>query len=248
MLELREVSKRYGDTLALHPTNLSFPCGRAKALLGSSGCGKSTLLRLIAGLIEPDGGAIYLNGERLTAQNVRSARLRMGYVIQEGGLFPHLSLGANVGLMARHLRWPDARIERRMADLAELTRLAPQLLERLPGQVSGGQRQRAALMRALFLDPEILLLDEPLGALDPIVRAELQVELREIFSALRKTVVLVTHDLDEADFLADEIALLDGGRVVQEGRLEQLSASPATPFVARFVNGRRRPFERGARA
>jgi osmoprotectant transport system ATP-binding protein len=247
MLELREISKIYGKTQALCPTSLSFPCGQTKALLGTSGCGKSTLLRLIAGLIQPDSGTIHLNGERLTAQNIQSVRQRMGYVIQEGGLFPHLSLGANISLMARHLRWPQARIERRMADLAELARLAPEFLERFPGQVSGGQRQRAALMRALFLDPELLLLDEPLGALDPIIRTELQAELREIFSTLRKTVVLVTHDLGEAAFLADAIALLDAGRIVQQGKLEQLLESPAAPFVTRFINSQRHPFERGLR-
>ncbi len=217
------------------------------ALLGTSGCGKSTLLRLIAGLIQPDSGSIRLNGEPLTAQNIQSIRQRMGYVIQEGGLFPHLSLRANITLMARHLRWSATRIAQRVAVLGDLTRLAPHFLERFPGQVSGGQRQRAALMRALFLDPEILLLDEPLGALDPIIRVELQAELCEIFSALRKTVVLVTHDLGEAAFLADDIVLLDAGRIVQQGKLEQLLEFPATPFVTRFINSQRHPFERGLR-
>jgi osmoprotectant transport system ATP-binding protein len=247
MLELCEISKLYGDIQALYPTSLSFPCGQTKALLGTSGCGKSTLLRLIAGLIQPDSGSIYLNGERLTAQNAPWVRRRMGYVIQEGGLFPHLSLHENITLMARHLRWHPTRIEQRISALGELTRLAPQFLQRFPGQASGGQRQRAALMRALFLDPELLLLDEPLGALDPIIRAELQAELHEIFTALRKTVVLVTHDLGEAAFLADDIALLDAGRIVQQGSLEQLMESPATPFVTRFINSQRHPFERGLR-
>jgi osmoprotectant transport system ATP-binding protein len=247
MLELREISKLYGDTQALYPLSLAFPSGQTKALLGTSGCGKSTLLRLVAGLIQPDSGSIHLNGEPLTARNIQSFRQRMGYVIQEGGLFPHLSLYENITLMARHLRWPKAKIEQRVAALSELTRLDPQFLRRFPGQVSGGQRQRAALMRALFLDPDILLLDEPLGALDPIIRAELQAELREIFSTLRKTVVLVTHDLGEAAFLADDIALLDAGRIVQQGRLEQLLECPATAFVTRFVNSQRHPFERGPR-
>ena len=247
MLELCEISKLYGNTQALYPTSLTFPSGQTKAILGTSGCGKSTLLHLIAGLIQPDSGSIRLNGEPLTARNIQSVRQRMGYVIQEGGLFPHLSLHANISLMARHLRWPTPRINQRVAVLGELTRLAPHFLDRFPGQVSGGQRQRAALMRALFLDPEILLLDEPLGALDPIIRAELQAELCEIFSTLRKTVVLVTHDLGEAAFLADDIALLDAGRIVQHGTLEQLVEFPATPFVTRFINSQRHPFERGLR-
>lgn len=247
MLELCDISKRYGDTQALHPTSLIFPCERTKALLGTSGCGKSTLLRLIAGLIQPDSGSIRLNGEPLTKKNIQSIRQRMGYVIQEGGLFPHLSLRANITLMARHLGWPTTKIEQRVAVLGKLTRLDLHFLERFPWQVSGGQRQRAALMRALFLDPVILLLDEPLGALDPIIRAELQAELCEIFSTLRKTVVLVTHDLGEAAFLADEIALLDAGRIVQQGKLEELVEFPATPFVTRFINSQRHPFERGLR-
>lgn len=247
MLELCEISKLYGDAQALYPTSLTFPCGQTKAILGTSGCGKSTLLHLIAGLIQPDSGSIRLNGEPLTPRNIQSVRQRMGYVIQGGGLFPHLSLHANISLMARHLRWPAPRINQRIAVLGELTRLAPGFLDRFPGQVSGGQRQRAALMRALFLDPEIMLLDEPLGALDPIIRAELQTELCEIFSTLRKTVVLVTHDLGEAAFLADDIALLDAGRIVQHGTLEQLVEFPASPFVTRFINSQRHPFERGLR-
>ena len=167
----------------------------------------------------------------------------MGYVIQEGGLFPHLSLRANITLMARHLRWPTTQIEQRVEVLGDLTRLAPHFLEpgiRWPAPTRG-------LNAGLVLDTDILLLDEPLGALDPIIRAELQAELCDIFSALRKTVVLVTHDLGEAAFLADDIVLLDAGRIVQQGKLEQLVEFPATPFVTRFINSQRHPFERGLR-
>jgi len=191
------------------------------------------------GLLAPDSGAVMFDGESLAGADLPMVRRRMGYVIQEGGLFPHLTARRNVTLMARHLGWDPRRVDARVAELADLTHLALDALERYPVQLSGGQRQRVGLMRALMLDPEILLLDEPLGALDPMIRAELQDELREIFRALRKTVILVTHDMGEAGHLGDTIVLMRGGRIVQQGGLRDLVETPAEDFVRRFVHAQR---------
>lgn len=243
MLELIEVNKSYGGQTVLAPLTLRFESARTNALLGPSGCGKSTVLRLLVGLIEPDQGEVRFRGERLTPANLQGIRHRLGYMIQDGGLFPHLTIRENVTLMARRLRWDAARIEQRLKELLQLVHLTDDLLERRPGRLSGGQRQRVALMRALFLDPDVLLLDEPMGALDPLIRSELQQELRGIFQQLGKTVVLVTHDIGEAGYLADELTMLKDGRVVQRGTLEDLARRPADDFVRRFINAQRSPLE-----
>jgi len=240
LIELRGVAKRYGDLAALRPTDLAVARGRTTVLIGPSGCGKSTLIRMMIGLIAPDEGDVWWGGERLGPANVIAIRRRTGYVIQDGGLFPHLTAGDNAALLARHLSWPAARRRARLEELAELVRLPGDVLGRTPGQLSGGQRQRVSLMRALMLDPEALLLDEPLGALDPMVRAELQDDLKGIFAALGKTVVLVTHDLAEAAFFADTVVLLRDGAVVQAGAPADLEARPADPFVTRFIGAQRR--------
>jgi osmoprotectant transport system ATP-binding protein len=206
--------------------------------VGPSGCGKSTLLRLIMGLVTPDAGEVRVGGERVGPERVE-LRHRMGYVIQDGGLFPHLTAGQNVTLVARYRRWPRDRIEARLGELAELTRLPADALARYPAELSGGQRQRVGLMRALMMKPELLLLDEPLGALDPIIRSELQADLRRIFQTLATTVVVVTHDLAEAAFLGDQIVLLRDGRVVQTGTLTELVEQPAEPFVTQFIFAQR---------
>jgi osmoprotectant transport system ATP-binding protein len=241
MLELRGVSKRFGVERALEPVDLEFVSGDTTVLIGPSGCGKSTLLRLIIGLFPPDTGAIRIEGEPLTPSNVRALRQRMGYVIQDGGLFPHLTARGNAALMPEYLGWPADRVDARIAELAELTRFPLGGLSRYPAQLSGGQRQRVSLMRALMLDPDVLLLDEPLAALDPMIRSDLQADLREIFQALRKTVVLVTHDLGEAAFFSDTIVLMREGAVVQRGSFASLSARPADSFVTRFINAQRSP-------
>jgi len=241
VLELAGVEKKYGDTHALHSLDLTFARGRTTVLLGPSGCGKSTLLRLIIGLVPLDAGTIRFDGVDITRDTVIDARRRMGYVIQEGGLFPHLTARANVSLMATYLGWAPERIDARVEELAELTHMGSELLDRFPGELSGGQRQRVSLMRALALDPEVLLLDEPLGALDPMIRADLQHDLREIFRSLGKTVVLVTHDIGEAGHFADTISMMRDGRVVQQGGLKELVNAPADEFVTRFINAQRSP-------
>ncbi len=241
MFALNDVSKVFAGRAALGPLSLNVPAGQTTVLIGPSGCGKSTLLRLLIGLFAPDTGAVYFDGERVTPATARAIRLRVGYVIQDGGLFPHLTARGNVTLMARHLGRPRDAIEARVNELAELTRFPLDGLDRYPHQLSGGQRQRVGLMRALMLNPDALLLDEPLGALDPLVRAELQAELRDIFRALAKTVVMVTHDLGEATFFADRVVLLRDGRIVQEGSPADLWHRAADPFVTRFVQAQRGP-------
>ena len=243
MIELRGVSKRFGDVQALVRSDLALVPGQITVLIGSSGSGKSTLLRLMLGLIEPDEGRVLVGSVEMNAKNALGLRRRMGYVIQDGGLFPHLTARGNAALLAGHLGWEAARIEPRLAELCELTHLPPEALDRYPAQLSGGQRQRVSLMRALMLDPQVLLLDEPLGALDPMIRSELQSDLREIFRALAKTVVLVTHDIGEAAFFGDRVALLKEGAILQDGAFADLLRAPADPFVTRFINAQRSPLE-----
>ena len=235
MIELRGVSKTYAGSVVLAPLDLMIEAGSTTVLIGPSGCGKSTLLRLMIGLIRPDVGSVTVDGTELTPATVLEIRRKLGYVIQDGGLFPHLSARDNVTLMARYLGWEPARIEARLAELAELTRFPIDGLDRFPVQLSGGQRQRVSLMRTLMLEPRVILLDEPLGALDPIVRAELQADLRAIFRSLEKTVVMVTHDLAEAGWFGHEILLMRHGRIVQRGPLTALFDEPADPFVTQFV-------------
>ncbi len=243
MIELADVSKTYGPIRALEPLSLDFPEGETTVLIGPSGCGKSTILRLIVGLIRPDSGFVRIDEEILRPENVVRLRRRMGYVIQEGGLFPHLTARENIVLMAERIGWSTSRIEERLASLTGLVHLPPERLHDYPAQLSGGQRQRISLMRALMLDPDVLLLDEPLGALDPMIRAGLQDELEEIFRTLGKTVVLVTHDIGEAAHFAGRVVLLREGRIVQQGTLRTLLHEPADPFVEAFVRAQRSPLE-----
>ena len=240
IVRLDSVSKRFRGNAALAPTDLVIAPARTTVLLGPSGCGKTTLLRLMIGLIAPDSGRVTFDGTVLTPENARQLRARMGYVVQDGGLFPHLNARDNVSLMARHLGWKRDRIDARMRELAELVRLPLALLDRHPIAMSGGQRQRVGLMRALMLQPELLLLDEPLGALDPLVRAELQDDLSAVFAAVGTSVVLVTHDLSEAALLGHTLVLLQAGRIVQQGTAQDLLLRPADPFVTRFVSAQRR--------
>ena len=239
ILEFENVSKQYGDLTALAPTNLSFDAERTYVLLGTSGCGKSTVLKLAIGLLLPDSGVVRFDGEELDNHNFLAVRQRVGYVIQDGGLFPHLRAADNVALVARYLGWSEKQVEQRLSELAELVQIPRDDLDRFPSQLSGGQQQRVGLMRALMLDPAVLLLDEPLGALDPMIRSDLQADLRRIFRTLNKTVILVTHDLNEAAFLGDEVLLLRAGHVLQQGTITELIESPTDPFVTRFVNAQR---------
>ncbi|MEZ0326517.1 MAG: ATP-binding cassette domain-containing protein [Fimbriimonas sp.] len=236
MIVFSGVSKRYGSSVALHPVELEFAAEKVTALIGPSGCGKSTILRLLVGLVEPDEGEIWVDGQRMSAESKLGLRRNMGYVIQDGGLFPHLTSRQNVMLLPEHL---NRQSEVDLKGLAALTQFPEAALDRFPLELSGGQRQRVALMRALALEPSTLLLDEPLGALDPLIRADLQRDLKEIFARVKHTVVLVTHDMGEAAYLADKIVLMRDGRVVQQGTLREFQEQPAEPFVTEFLNAQR---------
>lgn len=241
MITLDAVTKRYGGTIAVKDIHLTATRNQTTVLLGRSGSGKSTLLRLMNGLLSPSAGRVVVDDVPLTETSLRMLRHRMGYVIQEGGLFPHLTGYANAALLAQHVGWSDARIASRIQDLTDLVRLAPDRLEQFPSELSGGQRQRVSLMRALMLDPDVLLLDEPLGALDPMIRTDLQVDLRSIFRRLSKTVVLVTHDIGEASYLADHVVLLREGQIEQQGSMQALVDAPASAFVSAFIQAQRAP-------
>ncbi len=244
MIKLTGIHKVYQSHAALFDIDLHFQKNQTTVLIGPSGCGKSTLLRLISGLEFADRGELLINDSPLSPANLTEFRLTMGYVIQEGGLFPHLSIRDNVSIMAKQLDWHKDKIEHRLIELSDLVNLPPSKLDHYPAELSGGQRQRASLMRALMLDPELLLLDEPLGALDPLIRFDLQQELKEIFATLHKTVVMVTHDIAEAAHFGDVIVLMKTGQIIQSGSLQQLLQSPADPFVLKFVNAQREPMQR----
>lgn len=241
MIHLQSVTKRYQAEVAVRDVSLRIPAQKTTILIGPSGSGKSTILRLIIGLTQPDAGTVEVDGQRLDQRNVRALRRRMGYVIQEGGLFPHLTGWDNAALMARHLGWPGARIRSRIEELTRLVQLDPDRLSQYPPELSGGQRQRVSLMRALLLDPDVLLFDEPLASLDPMIRADLQDDLRDIFRRLGKTVVFVTHDIGEAGFFGDDVVLLQGGEIEQQGPMSMLVEQPASPFVTQFIQAQRAP-------
>jgi osmoprotectant transport system ATP-binding protein len=236
---VEHASKRYGSVVALDDISIEFAAGSTTALIGSSGSGKSSVLRLLLGLEWPDSGSVKADGRVLERSPLLALRRRVGYVIQDGGLFPHLTALGNLALLPRYLGWSKQRIRERAEELAALTHLPPDVLARYPAELSGGQRQRVALMRGLMPDPDALLLDEPLGALDPLVRHELQDQLKLIFDQLGKTVIVVTHDLAEAAWFAERLVLMRKGKVVQDGRLDDLREHPAQPFVTRFVEAQR---------
>jgi osmoprotectant transport system ATP-binding protein len=239
MLAVEHVSKHYSGVTALAPTSHDFSHKKNTVIIGPSGCGKSTLLRCLIGLITPDQGRVLVDGNILDDKNILTLRRRIGYVIQEGGLFPHLTARENVSLLASYLGYPKDRVEARVSELSQLLRLSTDIFPRYPSELSGGQRQRLSLMRALVLDPEILLLDEPLGALDPMIRFELQKDLKEIFNELGKTVVMVTHDMAEAGYFADEILLMKDGTIAQKGTFDDLIHRPANSFVNQFISAQR---------
>jgi osmoprotectant transport system ATP-binding protein len=239
VFETAGVVKKY-EAEAVGPIDLAIPEATTTALIGPSGAGKSTLLRMLNGLVRPDSGTVKFRGRPLPVDGIEAIRRQIGYVVQGGGLFPHLEAIENVTLVARWLRWQPSRIAARIEELSAVARLPRDALRRLPRHLSGGQAQRVSLMRALMLDPDVLLLDEPLGALDPMTRFDLQEDLRDAFARLGKSVVMVTHDLAEAAFLAGNAVLLRDGRIVQQGPVEELARHPADEFVARFVRAHRR--------
>lgn len=239
MLTYRAIDFSYGQRPLFRNLTLELPAGKTTALIGSSGSGKSTLLRLALGLLTPDRGELLVNGRPVCAADLPALRLATGYVIQGGGLFPHMSAAQNISLMARRCGWNTPKIVQRLEQLAQMLGLESALLERLPARLSGGQRQRVALARALMLDPPLLLLDEPFSALDPPIRLQLQNEMEHLARELQKTVVLVTHDMAEAAWLADHLVLLDQGSIIQQGIFAQFRDQPANELVTAFLGASR---------
>lgn len=239
MIRIENITKDYEGVRALDGVSLTMEEHETTVLIGPSGCGKSTLIRIITGLTTPDSGSVIVEGSKLTQENKIAIRRNLGYVIQDGGLFPHLTAHGNITLMSNFLKYDSAKTASRVEELRVLTSFPKEGMHKFPVQLSGGQKQRVSLMRALMLDPGILLLDEPLGALDPLIRYDLQTDLKEIFAKLKKTVVLVTHDLAEATYFADKIVLMKDGRIVQQGKPDDLFNKPANEFVKQFVNAQR---------
>lgn len=241
MIHFQHISKSFNGKPALVDISLQLIDSKIHVVLGSSGSGKSTLLKILLGLIAPDHGTVELNGEPVSSSNQRAVALKVGYVIQEGGLFPHLTCAENAGLVPRLCRWSVDRTEDRIRDLCEVVGLERSMLDRFPQELSGGQRQRVGLIRALMNDPPLLVLDEPLGALDPIIRSDLQSQLKTIFTEMKKTVLMVTHDIGEAAFLGDTVSLFHDGRLVQHGAFADLLHRPSEEYVTKFVNAQRPP-------
>jgi osmoprotectant transport system ATP-binding protein len=237
-LEFRNVSKRYPGSDRPAVNNLSFevPAGNICVLVGPSGCGKTTAMRMVNRMIDISEGDILLNGESVLKRNPSDLRREIGYVIQQIGLFPHLSIGDNIATVPRLLGWDRKRTQARVQELLELISLPSETADRYPAEISGGQRQRVGVARALAADPPLMLMDEPFGAIDPITRDRLQNEFLRLQEDICKTIVFVTHDIDEAIKMGDRIAILrEGGILVQYDTPAQILAEPADEFVARFV-------------
>lgn len=235
VIEFKNVTLRRGGAEILSALDLRVEAGETLALLGSSGSGKTTVLRLVNRLLEADGGSVAIEGRPASQWDPIALRRRIGYVIQEAGLFPHRDVERNVGLVPSLEGWPPERIRKRVAELLELVGLPPgEFAHRYPHQLSGGQRQRVGVARALAADPPILLMDEPFGALDPVTRGQIQTEFKQLQRRLNKTVLFVTHDLAEAFLLGTRIALIDKGRLLADGSPRQILESGA-PEVERFL-------------
>ncbi|KQW70474.1 ABC transporter ATP-binding protein [Phenylobacterium sp. Root77] len=243
-IELSKIEKRFGAHAALAGVDLAIQPGEFVALVGPSGSGKTTLLKTINGLSEPDSGSVRIGGEDAGAQPVHQLRRRIGYVFQEIGLFPHLTVGENIAVTPRLLGWERPRIAGRVNDLLELVDLPHEVAGRMPAALSGGQRQRVGVARALAAEPKIMLMDEPFGALDPLTRDALGGDYRALHDKLNLTTVMVTHDMAEAVLLADRIVVLTGGRIVADGAPAELLASTTDPEVRALLEAPRRQAER----
>ena len=237
MIEFDAVEKSYAGKRVLGPLSLSIPQGALCVLVGPSGCGKSTTLKMINALIVPDASTIRVNGKPVQSHPAEELRRGIGYVIQSGGLFPHWRVRDNIATVPRLLRWDEARIAKRVNEVAEIAAIDHALLDRFPHQLSGGQQQRVGVARALAADPDVILMDEPFGALDPVTRAALQQELARLHRDTGKTIVLVTHDMDEALALGTIIVVMHSGTIAQSGTPADILAHPSSEFVRDFVGG-----------
>ena len=236
MIEVEELTKRFGDATAVDGISFEVAKGEVLALVGTSGCGKSTTLRMLNRLVDPTGGRVRIDGQDVMQARLETLRLGIGYVIQGVGLFPHWTVARNIATVPRLMGWDRARVDARVRELMELLQLDPEeFAGKYPSQLSGGQQQRVGVARALAGEPAVLLMDEPFGALDPVTRGRLQDEFAAIQRRRRTTAILVTHDMDEAFKLADRIAVMDAGRILQIDRSEALLRNPREGFVRQFV-------------
>ena len=240
MLKFENVSKVYkGNKRAVNNLNFEIEKGEFIVLIGPSGCGKTTTMKMINRLIEPTEGKILLNGRDISTMDPVDLRRQIGYVIQQIGLFPHMTIEQNISLVPRLLKWPEEKQRKRASELLDLVNMTPDYLDRYPDELSGGQQQRIGVLRALAADPPLILMDEPFSALDPITRDSLQAEIKNLQRKLNKTIVFVTHDMDEALKLADRIMILKDGRIVQFDTPEEILRNPAGEFVEEFIGKER---------
>lgn len=243
MIEIRNLTKRYDANTVVDDVSLTVEKGQIAALVGTSGSGKTTLLRMINRLVEPTSGSVLIDGSDTATLEPHLLRRRIGYAIQGHGLFPHRTVGQNIATVPALLKWSEAEIRARVDELLELFQLDPaQFRERMPHELSGGQQQRVGVARALAARPELLLMDEPFGALDPVIRAKAQQDLRALQRHLGTTLVIVTHDMEEAVALGDRIAVMDKGKLLQYGPPTEILTQPATPFVQALIGEGERPF------
>lgn len=239
MIEFKNVTKQYKRNTVVSNLNLEIPKGKVVALIGPSGCGKTTTLKMINRLVNPSSGQILVNGRNIAEQDVIKLRRSMGFVIQYIGLFPHMTVRENIEIIARAEKRPDQEVTRRTNELMDMVGLDREMLERYPAQLSGGQQQRVGVIRAFALDPEIILMDEPFSALDPMSRNSLQDELANIQEQLHKTIVFVTHDMEEAIRVGDLICIMKSGHIVQYDTPDNILRNPADDFVIEFVGKKR---------
>ena len=240
MLTLENISKTYrGGKKAVNNVNLKIAKGEFICFIGPSGCGKTTTMKMINRLIEPSAGKIFIDGENIMDQDPVELRRKIGYVIQQIGLFPHMTIQQNISLVPKLLKWPEQQRKERARELLKLVDMGPEYLDRYPHELSGGQQQRIGVLRALAAEPPLILMDEPFGALDPITRDSLQEEFKKLQKTLHKTIVFVTHDMDEAIKLADRIVILKAGEIVQVGTPDDILRNPADEFVEEFIGKER---------
>ncbi|MGE7473450.1 ABC transporter ATP-binding protein [Bosea sp. NPDC003192] len=237
MIRLEGITKRFGAAKpSVDDVTIEMPEGTTTALIGPSGCGKTTTMRMINRMIEPSAGRIFIEGQDVTGLDPVTLRRRIGYVIQQIGLFPHMTVAENIATVPRLLGWTKGRTEERIDELLTLVGLEPERFRSMmPHRLSGGQRQRVGVARALAADPPVMLMDEPFGAIDPIARERLQDEFKDILKRVRKTIVMVTHDLDEAMKMGDRVAIMRDGRLIQYATPDEILAAPADSFVETFV-------------
>ncbi len=243
MIKVVQLSKAFGEVKAVDNISFEVKEGENLVLLGTSGCGKTTTLKMVNRLIEPTGGQIFIDGKNILEQEPEELRRGIGYVLQNNGLFPHYTVAENIAIVPQLLKWDKARIDKRVNKLIEKLHLSPEYLNKYPNQLSGGQQQRVGLARALVADPPVLLMDEPFGALDNVTRSKIHDEFKGLDELKRKTIIMVTHDVQEAFELGDRVCLMDKGKVIQSGTPAELLFNPANDFVKEFLKDQRLQLE-----